>query len=289
MDVASLIRQRLDELDLDQKDLAVAAQVTESYISQLLARKKLPPAPARTDIYHKIGQFLRLPAGELSNLAQQQRQSELKKLVVNPPAPLLAACRALILRKCVPERKADVHRIFEKESFGEIERLITQRILHVAQALTREEMYSAEWLRLMAASSGRTLEEMNVAVLEFLDTDVLFVSTEICVSFLDSMVDSWDIDLKTFGVEVVLNPRLASGRLKRFEFVEIEPRRPSAMERGFELFLKDKSLSGDITAEEIEFLASLKFTGKRPTPLYYYREMQNLRDPLHFTDARAAG
>ncbi len=43
-----------------------------------------------------------------------------------------------------------------------------------------------------------------------------------CVSFLDPMIDSWDIDLKTFGMEVVLNRRLAPGALKRFEFVETE-------------------------------------------------------------------
>ena len=34
--------------------------------------------------------------------------------------------------------------------------------------------------------------------------------------------------------------------------------------------------------EEIEFLRALKFTHKRPTALYYYRELQSLRDPLHF-------
>src|SRR2546430_2824982 len=45
MDVALVIRQRLDELDLDQRDLARAARVTESYVSQLLTRKKAPPAP----------------------------------------------------------------------------------------------------------------------------------------------------------------------------------------------------------------------------------------------------
>jgi predicted transcriptional regulator len=54
MDVALLIRHRLKELGLEQKDLAAAAEVTESYISQLLARKKAPPAPGRTDIYEKI-------------------------------------------------------------------------------------------------------------------------------------------------------------------------------------------------------------------------------------------
>ena len=59
MDVPLVIRHRLKELGLDQKDLAAAAQVTESYISQLLARKKAPPAPGRTDIYEKIGKFLK--------------------------------------------------------------------------------------------------------------------------------------------------------------------------------------------------------------------------------------
>ena len=88
MDVALVIRHRLNELALDQKDLASAAQVTESYISQLLARKKVPPAPDRTDIYDKIGKFLELPTGELSKLASLQRREELKKKIADPPRPL---------------------------------------------------------------------------------------------------------------------------------------------------------------------------------------------------------
>ena len=47
MDVALVISRRLKELGFEQKDLASAAQVTESYISQLLAGKKAPPAPDR--------------------------------------------------------------------------------------------------------------------------------------------------------------------------------------------------------------------------------------------------
>ena len=54
------------------------------------------------------------------------------------------------------------------------------------------------------------------------------------------------------------------------------------MEPALEQFLKDTALSGDITEEEIAFLSRLKFGGRRPSPLYYYRELQNLRDPLHF-------
>ena len=289
MDVSRLIRQRLRELGLDQKDLAAAAEVTESYISQLLARKKAPPAPGRTDIYEKIGRFLSLPSGELAKLADAQRQLELKKKVAQPPSPLFKAIRELILRKCEPGGRAEITRIFEREAFGELERLVTQKVLDVAQGLAREELRSEEWLRLMAHLSGRSYEQMRVAILELLDTDVFHVSVESCVSFLDPMIDSWDIDLKTFGIEIVLNPRLAPGRLKRFEFVEMAAGRPFGIEPGFERFLNDRTLSGDATEAEIEFLKALRFKGRRPSPIYYYRELQSLRDPLHFAASEWPG
>jgi transcriptional regulator with XRE-family HTH domain len=282
VDVTLLIKHRLKELGLDQKDLAAAAQVTESYISQLLAGKKAPPAPGRTDIYEKIGRALRLPSGELSNLADLQRKEELRKKAAETPRPLFQECRELILRKCDSARQRELRRIFEKEPFGELERLVTQKLLDVAQGVAKEELQSEEWLRLMAQLSGRSYEQMRVAILEFLDTDVFNVSAGNCISFLDPMIDSWDIDLKTFGMGVVLNRRLTAGSLKRFEFAEQEPPRPLAVEPGLEQFLKDASLSGDATEEEIEFLKTLKFREKQPSPIYYYRELQNLRDPLHF-------
>src|SRR3989441_8816143 len=92
----------------------------------------------------------------------------------------------------------------------------------------------------------------------------------------------WDIDLASFGMEIVLNRRLAPGDPRKFEFVEREPDQPFEEEPGLKEFLRDPSLSGDATEEEIEFLKKLRFKGKRPTPLYYYRELQNLREPLHF-------
>jgi len=282
VDVSQLIRQRLRELGLGQKDLAAAAQVTESYISQLLARKKAPPASGRTDIYEKIGRFLKLPDGELSRLADVQRRQELKNKVAEPPAPLFKECRELILRKCQPNRRPEVRRIFEKEAFGELERLVTQKLLDVAQGVAREELRSEAWLRVMAQLGECSYEQIRVASLEFLDSDVFHVSPESCVSFLDPIIDSWEIDLKTFALEIVLNPRLAPGGLKRFGYVEITVEQPFVIEPGFEQFLKDQSLSGDATGEEIEFLKTLAFQGRQPSPLYYYRELQNLRDPLHF-------
>jgi len=280
LDVSLLIRHRLKELGLEQKDLASAAQVTESYISQLLGRKKAPPAPGRTDLYDRIGEVLKLPKGELSKLAGLQRQEELKKKVAEPPSPLFREFRQFILRKCDSGRRGEIERIFEKQPFGELERLVTQKLLDVSQGVAREELRSEEWLRLMAQLSGRSYAEMRVAILEFLDADVFNVSVENCVSFLNPMIESWDIDLKTFGLEIVLNRRLAPGRIKHFEFVEKKP--DEGVEPALEQFLKDPALSGDITEDEIAFLGRLKFSGRRPAPLYYYRELQNLRDPLHF-------
>ena len=282
MDVPLVISRRLKELGLEQKELATAAQVTESYISQLLARKKAPPAPDRTDIYAKIGKFLKLPSGELAKLAEVQRKEALRKKVAEPPRPLFRDFRELILLKCEPRKRKQIRAIFEKEPFGELERLITQKLLDVAKRVAKEELESENWLRLVARLSKRSYEEMRVLILEFLDTDVFHVSVENCISFLDPLIESWDIDLETFGMEVVLNRRLALERVKRFEFVEKTLEPAVEPEPGLEEFLKNASLSGNATQEEIAFLKRLQLNGRRPAPLYYYRELQNLRDPLNF-------
>ena len=282
MDVSFVVRQRLDAFGLDQRELARAAQVTESYISQLLTRKRAPPAPTRTDIYDKMDRFLKLPSGELARLADIQRKEELKRELGQEPPPLFGDVRQLILRKCHPDRAAQVRAIFEKQPFGELERLVTQRLLDVLQAVAKEELANDYWLRMVADLGGRTFEEMRVIVLEFLDTDIFHLSREHCVSFLDPVVESWDIDLATFALDISLNARAVSEHEKRFEFVEREANQLFAEEPGLTEFLQDVSLSGTATEEEIEFLKRLRFKAKRPAALYYYRELQNLRDPLHF-------
>jgi len=282
VDVPLVIRQRLEQLGLEQKDLAIAAQVTESYISQLLTRRKAPPAPGRTDIYERMGHFLKLPSGELAKLADLQRKEELKKRIADPPAPLFKEVRELILRKCALNKEKQIRAIFERQPFGELEHLVTQKLLDVSKRIAGEELESENWLRLVARLSNRSYEEMRVMVLEFLDTDIFNVSIENCLAFLDPLIESWDIDLATFAMEIVLNRRVAPGEPKRFEFVEREPEQPFDEEPGLKEFLQKSSLSGNATQEEIEFLRKLRFKGKRPTPLYYYRELQNLRDHLHF-------
>ena len=282
MDVSLVIKHRLEELGLEQRDLAIAAQVTESYISQLLTRRKAPPAPNRTDIYAKMEEFLKLSSGELANLATVQRQEELKRKLADPATPLFKEVRELVLRKCKPDKEQQIRKIFERQPFGELERLITQKLLDVVKRVAREELESENWLHLVGRLSNRSYEEMRVAILEFLDTDIFNVSLENCVTFLDPLIEFWDIDLKSFAVEIVLNRRVAPGHPKKFEFVEREPQPVFDPEPGLAKFLQDASLSGDATEEEIVFLKSLRFRERRPTPLYYYRELQSLRDPLHF-------
>src|SRR6267378_3314355 len=200
MDVALVIRQRLDELDLDQRDLADAAGVTESYVSQLLTHKKAPQDPKRTDVYDRMNRFLKLPHGEVES----------------------------------------VRAISERESFGELERLVAQTLLNVLH----------------------------------LGSDVLHVTPKQRAR-LDATIASWGWDPGTFALTV----SLANGEQKRFEYGE---RMNGGQEKGLVEFLRDPLLSGTATEEELAFLKSLRFKERRPTALYYYRELQNLRDPLHF-------
>ena len=123
---------------------------------------------------------------------------------------------------------------------------------------------------------------MRVIILEFLDTDIFSISNADCVSFLNPLLARWDIDLFTFDMQIVLNERLVPAEPKRFAFVEKDVDSIDGDEPGFTEFLEDATLSGDTSAEELEFLRKQRFKGKGPGALYFCRALQNLRDPLHF-------
>ena len=288
MDLSSVLKQRLEQLGHEQRDLAAAAQVTESYISQLLTRKKSPPAPERTDIYRKIEEFLKFRHGELTKLVELQRQEELKRKLADPPAPLFKEVRELVLRKCKLGKQKQVRTIFERQPFGELELLVTQKLLDVVKEVARRELDTENWLRLVGRLTNRSYEELRVSILEFLDTDVFNVSIQNCVAFLEPLIESWDMDLTTFSLEVILNRRVAPGHVKKFAFVE-QPQGAPEEERGLKEFLQEASLSAGATTEEIDFFKALRLSGRHPTPLFYYRELQTLRDPLHFRGPALGG
>jgi len=188
----------------------------------------------------------------------------------------------LVLRKCHPGKARQIRAIFEKQPFGELERFVTQKLLGVVKSVARQELDNPTWLRQVARLSKKSYPQMRVTVLKFLDTTIFDLSNDNCIAFLNPLIESWDIDLATFCIEIVLNRRVAPGHHKTFEFIEKGPDKTSGEEPGLKEFLQDPLLSGDVTQEELTFLRTLAFENKRPTPLYYYRELQSLRDPLHF-------
>ena len=222
MDFALFVRRRLKKLGLEQRDLASAAHVTESYISQLLTGKKAPPSSQREDLYGRMETFLKLSKNELANLAAFQRREQLTRMLGGPPEPLFKAVRQLILRKCVLPKKRQISAIFERHHFGELERLVTQKHVDVGQEVAKSQLKNAEWLRDVARLSKRSQAQMRAIIQEFMGEDVFSGSIENCVPFLDPLLESWDIDLATFGMEIVLNRQLAPAHLKRFAFVEQE-------------------------------------------------------------------
>jgi transcriptional regulator with XRE-family HTH domain len=280
MDVCLVIQQRLKELGLEQRDLAEAAQVTESYISQLLTRKKAPPATNRTDIYDKMTTFLRLPKGHLAAMVEAQRQEEWKRKLADPLKPLYREVREVVIRKCRQEKQ--VRAIFEKQAFGELERLVTQKLIDVTKRIARDELENEQWLRSVAKLRNQSYQQARTIILDFLDTDVFNISIDHCRTFLIPMIESWDIDIASFAMKVHMNPLLSPVRLVHVEFMERDE--VDQVEPGFEEFLGTPELRGDATTEELEFLRNLRFRKRRPTALFYYQELRNLRDPLHFRD-----
>ena len=232
--------------------------------------------------------FLKLRSGDLSKLADLQRKEALRRRLEDPLVPLFKDVRELMLRKCRRDHAKEIRAIFEKQAFGELERLVTQTLLEVVKSVAKEHLEREPWLRMVARLGDRSYKQMRVMVLEFLDTDVFNLSPQHCVAFLEPLIESWDIDLAMFEMEIVLHRRLASSPPKTFAFLEREPDPRLDEEPSLKEFLRVTALSSDATGEEIEFLKHLRFNGKRPTPLYYYRELQNLRDPLHFRTSAGA-
>jgi transcriptional regulator with XRE-family HTH domain len=284
VDFCNLIQQRLKELGREQRDLAAATEVTESYISQLLTRKKAPPATNRTDIYERMNAFLKLPKGQLSAIVDAQRQEEWKKKLADPPAPLYRQVRELVIRKCRAKKQKQMRAIFEKQAFGELERLVTQKLLDLGKRIAKDELQSERWLKSVASLRRQSYQEVRTGILDFLDTDVFNISIAHCKVFLTPLIESWDIDLTTFAMEVHLNHRLSAVQEVHFQFVELPAAAGSQAEPGFDEFLRWSDLSGDATEDEIDFLRRLRFRQRHPTALYYYRELQILRDALNFRD-----
>ncbi|HEY3053604.1 MAG TPA: helix-turn-helix transcriptional regulator [Thermoanaerobaculia bacterium] len=278
MDFAFVVRQRLEELGLGQRELAAASEVTESYISQLLGRKKLPPLPNRTDLYDKMSRLLGVPRDELARLAALQHHEVLDRTWHAPPEPRLGPMRELILRKCRAADRPAMRLIFEKESFGYVEQLVTRTLIETIRDEARAHARDEKWLRSISAAAGVSYRTMRVRLIDLLDSDPEASIGDYSL-FIDSMIRSWELDLHHFSLTI----QLTSGTTRGFRFEEMSNEEPPADEPALRSFLRDATLSAGITAGEVEFLRRIRFSGpERPAALFYYRTLQSLRDPLNF-------
>lgn len=135
----------------------------------------------------------------------------------------------------------------------------------------------------------QSYQEVRTVILEFLDTDVFNLSIAHCKTFLTPLIDSWDIDLTTFELRVRMNRRLSGIAEVQFHFVERQMAAGDRAEPGFREFLDLPELSANATEDELLFLRGLNFHRQRPTALFYYRQLQNLRDPLNFSGSSMLG
>jgi transcriptional regulator with XRE-family HTH domain len=277
MDFVSVVRQRLEELGIGQRDLANAADVTESYISQLLRRKKLPPLPNRTDVYEKMSRALGLPRDELARLATLEHHKVLDEKWQEVAPARFGPMRELILRKCRPACARRMGAIFEREPFGALEQMITRTLIAIMRDAARAHARDEAWLRTIARGGREPYREMRVRMIELIDSDPRGSLGDYSL-FLDALIDWWNYDFEDFTLEA----GLTGGGVRRFGFRE-EPQHTAGEEPGLRKFLRDASLNPGATPEEIEILGRIEFPGEaRPTPLFYYRTLQSLRDPLHF-------
>jgi hypothetical protein len=196
-----LVRQRLREIKRSAEELADAIEVPRHYVDDLISGSRRPPLPERTDIYAKMTSFLRLGRGEVVTRARAERGEDAARL--NGPH---ATVRSLLLALCEAETARNLER--RRARRGEIELAgFIQRLLEVAQGAVRRTLDDPIGLRLAAAERGSTYLDLRCRVLDFLDTRADDLTVADVDEYLRPRITSWNVDLETGVLRVVLRPQ----------------------------------------------------------------------------------
>jgi hypothetical protein len=199
--VGLLLRQRLTEIDRSPKELADAVQVPVAYIDDLIAGRRRPPLPNRTDVYDRMTSFLRLSRNDLAVCARSERSdAEAAPVAVKP------SVRRALVALCDPDTAAMLEERRVKLGGAEILSLIA-RLLHLTQGTVCRVLAEPITLQLAAERSGDTLEDTRLRVLEFLDATTDTLTTDHVKEFVHPYVERWDVDVGTGVLRVVLRGR----------------------------------------------------------------------------------
>ena len=212
--VGELVRRRLQELKRSPEELAAAVEVPAGYIDALIAGSRRPPLPARTDIYAKMTSFLRLGRTEVMACATAERAG-----AVAPRARATgpgARVRDVLMELCEPGTARTLERRRAKGGGGKSELAgFLQRVLDVVQGSVRRTLDDPIGLRVAAAGNGSTYLELRFKVLEFLDVTAETLTIEDLNEFLRPRVTSWDVDLKTGVLRVVMRAPPPKARVRK--------------------------------------------------------------------------
>ena len=209
--VSELINRRLKELQRMPSELATAMQVPESYVTDLLAGRRPPPAPGRTDVYDRMTKFLRLHRNELSASARLERAAE----AGGSRRPHVKV-RKLLFELCEPTRaRAVSRRLADRKRNVALEILIAQRLLEVAQGFVRRQLDDEVGIRVAAKREGCSHTEMRLRLINFLDVTPESLTVADHEVYLRPRIAAWDIDLETNAMKIVLRSHDPEPRRQR--------------------------------------------------------------------------
>jgi len=207
--VSELLKERLKETKRSAAELAEAAEVPEEYIEQLIAGRRRPPLPNRTDVYDKMTRFLRLGRNDLNICASAER--------TNGKADKITALdddvKRIMLALCEPETARTLERRARRDE-AELFDILT-RLLAVVQGSARRTLDDGITLRLQAAQRGSSYPVMRMRVLDFLDATPSTVTVEDLNHFVRPRVERWDMDMQTGVLRVILAAHEAPDQNRR--------------------------------------------------------------------------
>ncbi|PYO97628.1 MAG: hypothetical protein DMD60_06185 [Gemmatimonadetes bacterium] len=208
--VGQLVRRRLKELKRTSRELAEAVQVSEGFIAELVTGRRRPPAPSRSDIYAPMTKFLKLHRNDLPTCAKVELDGSVaSKRRLDPDV------RKRLLDLCEPTKARTLMRRFAAKSGVELERLVGQRLLEVAQSFVRRQLDDEVGLRVTASRDGVTFLAVRMKLMEFLDLPPDALTPKDFEDFLRPRIGFWDIDLETRAMRIVLRSQEIAPRQKR--------------------------------------------------------------------------
>ena len=207
--VSELLKDRLKETKHTSAELAEAAEVPPEYIDEIIAGRRRPPLPSRTDVYDKMTRFLRLGRNDLNICASAERTGGKAEKV----GPLDDDVKRIMLALCEPETARSLERRARKDE-AELFDILT-RLLAVVQGSARRTLDDGITLRLQAAQRGSSYPIMRMRVLDFLDATPGTVTIEDLNHFLRPRVERWDMDLQTGVLRVILAAHEAPDQNRR--------------------------------------------------------------------------